>query len=741
METVFLQILGMSITACYVILLVILVRLPMKKIPRVFSYFLWVAVLFRLICPLSIENPASLIPSSDTNLSVIVQKITGEQVSIKKNQIGFWENEQSGTSETANSRSAVDGSAGTAGPSGDSVEGLSAHTLMANEMAAGPEQSTNLMPFGDGIRQGNWIFAGAVLWLTGAALLLLYSIYTAVKLKQRLKNARNTEENVYELEGLETPFVFGFFHPLIFLPVGISGVARSCILDHERIHIRRMDHVVKPIAYVVLCIHWFNPLVWLAYHLMCEDMEFSCDESVLRKRGSAIRKEYSRSLVALSGGKRFAAGGPLAFGENQVKGRIKNILNYRKPGRAVIVIAVIVVAALSVGLISNPKSHTLTIDDYAERFVNEQIDLYHQSDYVGFRITESRITRLEKLDEFDFMLDVPVEIWNIEYRLKPDDPSKVMIAGGMGIVDGWLTEESSMGKPLLVFAMEKEGPQFLGSMNTGDGINGNIDTKAGLETMLRSYLENQDLIAHETYAGEHIVMKFPLSTGETCQLLLSRPVTKDDSGIWCVERWMDGNGTVYYDTPKANSTALAYFTQLQERVEAGQELWRLDPIAVSLDYINNTLGQHVTADELEPQYDAEPADFEKTPESHYIGYISNWKTYSDRQGAFAFHLDAVEWLTLDDTKRLAELKINTDELPNGFYIYNANTYPGYYQGTEKTTFRITNRKTGVGYEEVSMEEFQQYLESFSEKETVASHLFRIVTKDGYVQSIQEQYLP
>ena len=298
-----------------------------------------------------------------------------------------------------------------------------------------------------------------------------------------------------------------------------------------------------------------------------------------------------------------------------------------------------------------------------------------------------------------------------------------------------------MGFSGLVISYEKSEPELLGNVFNNDGFNGNGSTTAGRETLVRVFLEEKGLLPHSTYDGEHIVIKFPLSTGETCQLLLSRPAKKDDSGIWCVERWMDGNGTVYYDTPETNGTALEYFTKLQQNVEAGQELWRLDPVAVSLDYINNALGQHVTSDELEPQYDAAPADFLRTPESRYIGYISNWKTYSDRPGAFSFHLDAVEWLTLDDTKRLAELKISPDELPNGFYVYNANTYPEYYQGIATTTFRVTNRKTGVGFEDVSMEEFQSYLASFSEKETAATRIFRIVTKDGYVQSIEEQYLP
>ncbi|QOX63641.1 hypothetical protein FRZ06_09890 [Anoxybacterium hadale] len=727
METVFLQIFSMSITASYVILFVVLIRLPMKKAPRIFSYLLWTAVLFRLISPIAIENSFSLIPSAENLMPVIREELTGEQIVPAENQRAVWETGDEGISVEAGSQST-------------NITGGLERSWTDNENDIYFNQVKNPITYEKIFITDGLLALSTVLWLAGMSLLLLYSICSTIRLTKKLKTAINIENNVYELPEIGTPFVFGLFRPKIYLPSGIEGMERTFILNHEKTHIRRLDYVIKPVAFAILCLHWFNPLVWIAYHLMTEDMECSCDESVLQRMGSEIKKDYSRTLLALSGGRRLAGEGPLAFGEDHVKGRIRNILNYKKPKMTLVVVVVLVVAVVSIGLMSNPKSGMLTVEDFAQQFVDDQIAAYNQSDFTGFRIIDNKITVFEKLDEFDFMLDVPVEVWRIEYRLKPDDPSKVMLAGGMGMIDGWLTEESSMGKPLLLFAREKEGPRFLGSVNTGDSMNGSIDTRAGRETMLRVFLENQNLLAHETYDGEHILMKFPLSTGETCQLLLSRPVKKDDSGIWCVERWMDGNGTVYYDTPETSGTALEYYTQMQEQVAAGQELWRLDPIAVSLDYINHVLGQHVAEDELKPQYDAVPADFERTPESHYIGYISNWKTYSDKQGMFSFYLDAVEWLTLEDGKRLESLNISPDELPNGFYIYNPNTYPDFYQGTEQTIFRISDRKTGVGYEEISMEEFQAYLQRYSEKELASAPLYRIITKDGFVQSIEEQYL-
>ena len=781
METVFLQIFGMSITACYVIVFVLVARLTMKKIPRFFSYILWTAVLFRLICPLSFENPFSLIPSVEGRLPAVIQELSASR---------DFASEQLRSSKPEKGDGVANGSAlmpfgGGVGPKGE-LSGDWNDKLSDGQTGGFSGWNDNLSDGRNGElsevwtgglsgRNGesredrssvladgwssNWLSFATAVWLAVMGGLLCYSIFTCLRLKRKLSYAVKVEGDVYnqeglgdvsehgvpwdvyELKGLDTPFVFGL-RPKIYLPEGITGVERNYILNHERTHIKRGDHIIKPIAFAVLCIHWFNPLVWLAYHLMCEDMELSCDESVLKKMGSEIKKEYSRSLLNLSCRRSLASGSPLAFGENNVKARIKNILNYKKPSAAVIAIAVIVVTVLCVGLISDPLDKKPTLEDFAEQFVQNQVDLYNQSEQSGFRITESDITAFEKLDEFDTMMEAPVGIWRLEYRLKPDDPSKVMLAGGMNMIDGWLTEESSMGKPLLVFSMEEKGPRYLGSMNSGEDMNGSIATKAGRETMLRVFLERQNLVARETYQGEHIVVKFPLSTGETCQLLLSRPVKKDASGIWCVERWMDGNGTVYYDTPATTSgTALEYYKAQQEQSDNGQNTWLLDPIAVSLHYINDVLGQKVTSHKLELQNDALIEDFEKTPESNYIGYISNWKSDENGTGDFSFHLDVVEWLTLEDIDRLKELKLSPDQLPSGFYIYNPNSYPAYFEGKDYTVFRIIEAKTEVRQIEITREEFEKYLKRLDQVEPSFQIPFRIVTKDGFVQSIEEQYLP
>jgi hypothetical protein len=181
-----------------------------------------------------------------------------------------------------------------------------------------------------------------------------------------------------------------------------------------------------------------------------------------------------------------------------------------------------------------------------------------------------------------------------------------------------------------------------------------------------------------------------LSTGETSQLLLSQPVVQGDQGIWCVERWMDGNGSVYYVTPETDVMIADYYKELQKQSDDGINPSLLDPLQVAIDFIKNDLGQwQVSVDDLVPQYSATVDDFMQTPESHFIGFISNFDI--DKFSKPSFHLDQIEWLTLDDTERLKELNIDPNvDMPNGFYIYNPHSYPMFHQVTEQTQYSIIN---------------------------------------------------
>lgn len=312
MSELFLTVLNMSLTASYVIIFVILIRLLLKKAPKVISYVLWGVVAFRLIIPFSFESMFSLMPQN-SNPVPIPHDIIYQQ------------------SPQINSGIEV-------------VDSFVSQSLPAPIIGA----SVNPLQI--------FVEIGAYIWVLGIIALLIYSLVSILILKSRLKSAQLVEKDIFEAKNLKTSFVLGLFCPKIYIPSGLSAEEKSYIILHEQTHIRRFDHLVKMVAFLILCVHWFNPLVWVAFLLMSADMEMSCDERVLKEMGSKIKQAYSTSLLSLATGRRLINGSPLAFGEGNVKGRIKNILNFKKPAALVMVVSIILVAALVIGFTSNRPS-------------------------------------------------------------------------------------------------------------------------------------------------------------------------------------------------------------------------------------------------------------------------------------------------------------------------------------------------------------------------------------------------
>ncbi|MEG0615377.1 MAG: M56 family metallopeptidase, partial [Oscillospiraceae bacterium] len=307
MEEIFLQILNMSLMASVAILVVMLIRIPLKKAPKSISYALWSVVLFRLVCPVSFESIFSLIPSS---------KPLPQEIIIAPNPIinsGF--------------------------PVLDQAVKLPVPTL---------GESVNPMQI--------LLLISSIVWISGVFVLVCYSIISYFLLKRKVGTAMLIEGNVYESEEISSPFVLGIIKPKIYLPLGLPAAQREYILKHEQTHIKRLDTLIKPIAFLVLSVHWFNPLCWFAFVLMSKDMELSCDEAVIKAMGSGIKCDYSTSLLSLATGQKMPNGSPLAFGESNVKARIKNVLNYKKPAFWVVIVAIAAVVVVGIGLVANPKS-------------------------------------------------------------------------------------------------------------------------------------------------------------------------------------------------------------------------------------------------------------------------------------------------------------------------------------------------------------------------------------------------
>lgn len=295
MEALFLQVLEMSLTASYVILAVLAVRLLLKKAPRKYSYLLWSVVGFRLCCPVSFQWLFSLFSLRPFLGNLIPETQADTLPSFSLN---------------------------TPVPSSNTpVESVFAPSSVQGSLLAAAEHE----PVAD-----FWPWVGILLWLTGITAMLVYAIFSYVGLFRRMRTAVLLEGRVWQSDKVRSPFILGFFRPKIYLPFGLEKEAQRYVLAHEQYHLRRMDHLVKTVAFFLLTIHWFNPLCWLAFSLMSRDMEMSCDEKVL-SQGENIRKIYSTSLLSFAANRRFPSPSPLAFGEVGVTSRIQNVLNWKKP--------------------------------------------------------------------------------------------------------------------------------------------------------------------------------------------------------------------------------------------------------------------------------------------------------------------------------------------------------------------------------------------------------------------------
>lgn len=336
MKNLFFTVLGMSATGSLVILAVLLARLPLRKAPKLFSYALWAVVLFRLLCPFTIESAFSLLPSVQV-VSVAGRGEMPDQVI--RVQTGL-----------LSLNSQVNGF-------------LEDHPYQEGQPALPGSTQENLAPALNQLGPApDWRTAPAAIWLAGTAALLGYGLFSLLRLRRRLAGSLplGGEKNVRLADHIPSPFVLGLFRPVIYLPSGLPEGERAYILLHERTHIRRFDHVTRGLAWLAVAVHWFNPLVWLAFHLAGKDMELSCDEAVLRKMGRDIRADYSASLLRLSVGGKLPAG-PLAFGGSDFQRRIKNILNYNKPAFWVTALALVGVLCAGTALATD-RAPRLSID-------------------------------------------------------------------------------------------------------------------------------------------------------------------------------------------------------------------------------------------------------------------------------------------------------------------------------------------------------------------------------------------
>ena len=317
MNELFLKIINMSISASWLVLAVLILRFVLKKAPKWINVLLWGIVAIRLICPFSFESTLSLIPSAET---------------IPLN-IGM------DTTPTINS--------------GISAINNAVNPIISQSNTPMAGASVNLLQITIGIYEYIWIF--------GMIALALYTAISYWRLRRKVDTAVRYKDNIFQSENVSFPFVLGIIKPRIYLPFKMNGQYLEHVVAHEQAHVCRKDHWWKPLGFLLLMIHWFNPLMWLAYVLLCRDIELACDEKVIKELGNEQRGDYTQALVACSINRRMIAACPLAFGEVSVKERVKSVMNYKKPAFWVIIISVIVCVGVAVCFLTNPKQDSYTL--------------------------------------------------------------------------------------------------------------------------------------------------------------------------------------------------------------------------------------------------------------------------------------------------------------------------------------------------------------------------------------------
>ena len=710
--SVFSTVLNMSITAGIAILFVLVARFLLKKAPKVFSYALWAVVLFRLLCPVSLSSVFSLMNMFDVKITENGQM---EYISMPTQDMRL----PSVSAEKPKQNS---------------------ETAAAEKLEITPEVSD----------KSRIMTVLSVIWIGGAAVMLVCNIAQLIKLRRNLIGAVLIKDNIYLVDHIESPFVMGLLLPKIYLPSDLSDREREYIIQHEQHHIKRCDHAVRILSFAALCIHWFNPLVWLAFSLSGKDMEMSCDEAVMKKTGRDIRAEYSASLLQFSTGRKAVTGVPLAFGEGDTRERIENIMKYKKPMLWAIAAAVILCTLLTACLSSNPNRETESENKEAQLsdLAFESIDL-ESNPGVGFELvfeSDDRIIFYGKSgiycydlaeNEMIFTVDFVkaygkegsvqgeygtyVEVSNDGQNIvlsytDPDDPEKVN--------DSYFIDVSSMTytkgdyKPLEnAFLREQAEGQVIPFSTIKDTVYIKGDKSwtpfvyADLQTRIHSYLSN---LFDRAYSPYYEGLRYEMSDYKE---------EIDGENFTATFFWtmyhLDSGGDVYSDLGMETQANFSF--QATGKISGGSisSVEVLGDVNVGMDG---------------PDYSAPVEGYFPDENSSLIltGYIKNIDTY-----ARTVLFDKVFWLTEDKHSKLLEaLGVESSEMPNGYYIYNPEEKGYSYPISESAVFEVFSAREN---EEWTLTETD--LETFAKELNTRTPIYTVTVQNGEITSMAERYVP
>lgn len=439
MADVFIKTLNMGIAASWLILAVVVLRVILKRAPKRFRLLLWAVVGLRLVLPVSIESALSLVPSTQTLPENVMYAAAPEL--------------------------------------NTGIAALNDAINPAFTAAFAPEPAASANPL------QVLLPVASVIWLAGAAAMLLWALVSWLRLRRRVADAVHLEGNVFESERVASPFVLGLIRPRIYLPFGLNEGAREQVLTHERAHIARGDHVIKPLGWLILAVYWYNPLVWLAYALFCRDIELACDERVIRRLPVSGRADYSQALLDLSRPHHGVGACPLAFGESAVKCRVKSVLTYKRPAFWLIMLAAVLCIGAAVCFLTDPKAEAddsvqndshdygipITVTAVLPENFPEQVLEFAKGcaaqqaanmDYLN--ISAAEITELASYSEAELTDGGVACLFKLGAHYELADPENVMPAGGMLIEGGWLTRADSGGDRFMLLRRDGDNWSYVG---------------------------------------------------------------------------------------------------------------------------------------------------------------------------------------------------------------------------------------------------------------------------------------
>lgn len=360
MTEIFSEVIRISITASFVSLVVIIARLLLKGMPRWITCMLWAVVALRLIFPVMPQSAVSFVPAFDyeddsVSVNYTVSQSEATYYSADPDKLSYEQSENADSPNTQNPLS---------------------HRI-------------------------SMLSAGSFVWGIGTVLMLGYSIYSYARVRVRFRDAVLFKENILRSEKVNSPFVMGFFRPQIYIPFNLDSKTRKQVILHEQAHIKRLDHIWKPLGFTLLCLHWFNPFMWISYILFCRDVEVACDEKVIKNYGLKMKKAYAMALLECRNPSKGFAAAPIAFGEIGVGARIKKTIKYQKPSTALVVLGVAGILMLSLCLMTDPVSAS-----------NQNAD-------VNQTLAHDAVKETESIEAEDIALTEPSDVMDTEPFTEP----------------------------------------------------------------------------------------------------------------------------------------------------------------------------------------------------------------------------------------------------------------------------------------------------------------------------------